>query len=341
MNNNMMPKVSVCISVYNTSHLLPRCLDSVVTQSLKEIEVVLVNNGSTDNSLQIMEEYQQRFPEVIKIFSQKDLGLAQGRQSGINNATGKYITFLDADDYVTKDAYEKMYTCAIIKDVDIVECNTIRDAVLIGSNYEGVHKTAHILKDYFYNGDVPSMLWMRLYKKRLFDQPVFPNMYVNNEDIFAFPYLLYKAEEIYFLKKQLHFYTTDNEHSVMKGIKKKAIQEDKIIKNRIKTLHVKQHLEDKIGKSVIDSSFFHEFRTYCARLVLDFCLNDFRTLSSQNTVKMALEKVGVNYSDIRPCYKDIQYNNKLIQKLINTFGLKISTKLYRILTRLRAIVKPV
>lgn len=115
MNNNMMPKVSVCISVYNTSHLLPRCLDSVVTQSLKEIEVILVNNGSTDNSLQIMEEYQQRFPEMIKIFSQEDRGLAQGRQSGINNAMGEYITFLDADDYVTEDAYEKMYTTAIAK----------------------------------------------------------------------------------------------------------------------------------------------------------------------------------------------------------------------------------
>lgn len=340
MNNNMMPKVSVCISVYNTSHLLPRCLDSVVTQSLKEIEVVLVNNGSTDNSLQIMEEYQQRFPEVIKIFSQKDLGLAQGRQSGINNATGEYITFLDADDYVTKDAYEKMYTCAIIKDVDIVECNTIRDGVLIGSNYEGVHKTAHILKDYFYNGDVPSMMWMRIYKQRLFDKPVFPDMYVNNEDVFAFPYLLFKAKDICFLKEQLHFYTTDNEHSVMTGIKKMAGQEDKIIKNRLKTLFVKQHLEYKIGKHAIASEFSDEFNTYSARLVLDFCLNDFRTLASKKTVELALETAGVNYSDIRLCYKKLKYNNKLIQKLVNTFGLQITTKFYRILTRVRAIVKP-
>mgnify|MGYP005988273867 CR=1 FL=1 len=336
----MMPKVSVCISVYNTSHLLPRCLDSVVTQSLKEIEVILVNNGSNDNSLQIMEEYQQRFPEIIKIFSQEDRGLAQGRQSGINNATGEYITFLDADDYVTEDAYEKMYTSAIAKGVDIVECNTIREGSLIGSNYEGVQKAKKVLKDYFYNGDVPSMMWMRLYRKQLFDQPVFPDIYVNNEDVFAFPYLLFKAEDIYFLKEQLHFYTTDNEYSVMRGIKKKAVQEDKIIKNRIKTLYVKQHLEDKIGKRVIASQFSEEFRTYCARLILDFCLNDFRTLSSKKTVKVALDKAEVNYADIKSSYKNIKYNNKLIQKLINTFGLEKTTKLYRILTRLRAIVKP-
>lgn len=340
MNNNMMPKVSVCISVYNTSHLLPRCLDSVVTQSLNEIEIILVNNGSTDNSLQIMEEYQLRFPEVIKIFSQEDRGLAQGRQSGINNATGEYITFLDADDYVTEDAYEKMYSTAIVKGVDIVECNTIREGSLIRSSYEGVQKAEKVLKDYFYNGDVPSMMWMRLYKKHLFDKPVFPDMYVNNEDIFAFPYLLFKAKDIYFLEEQLHFYTTDNEHSVMIGIKRKAVQEDKIIKNRIKTLYVKQYLEDKIGKQVIASKFSDEFRTYSARLVLDFCLNDFRTLSAKKTVKVALEKTGVNYSDIKPSYKNIKYNNKLIQKLINTFGLEKTTTLYRVLMRLREIVKP-
>ncbi len=339
MNNNLAPKVSICISVHNTAHLLPRCLDSVVAQSLNSVEVILVNNGSTDNSLQIMEEYHLRFPEIFKICSQEDRGLAQGRQSGINHATGEYITFLDADDYVTNEAYEKMYLSAIRNGVEIVECQTIRDGQLICSDYEGIHKTEQILKDYFLNGDMPSMLWMRLYKKSLFDQPVFPNIYVNNEDIFALPYLLYKAKNIYFLKEQLHFYTTDNEHSVMIGVKKKGYEEDKIIKNRIKTLCVKEHLENIIGKKVIDSEFSQEFRIYIGRLILDFCLNDFRTLSANKMVELALEKLGVNYSDIQPIYKKIKYNNNLIQWLVNAFGLKSTAKLYRILTRARDFVR--
>ena len=87
-------KVSVCISIYNGERFIRKCLDSVVCQTLKEIEIVLVNNGSTDLSLEIMNEYKEIYPNIIRVYSQEDKGLAQGRQTGIDNARGQFLAFL-------------------------------------------------------------------------------------------------------------------------------------------------------------------------------------------------------------------------------------------------------
>ena len=90
-------KVSVCISVHNTAKYLPRCLDSVCAQTLQSLEIVLVNNGSTDNSEAIMREYAEKHPERrFVILSQEDRSLAGGRLTGINHATGEYILFAGA-----------------------------------------------------------------------------------------------------------------------------------------------------------------------------------------------------------------------------------------------------
>ena len=341
MNKNVIHKVSICISVHNTEQLLTRCLDSVTSQTLKDIEVILVNNGSTDSSLDIMEEYKERYPEIIKVYSQEDMGLAQGRQTGVNNANGEYVTFLDADDYVTNDAYEKMYASAIRHNVDIVECRTLRDGKIIESNYHGVHETAQILKDYFFYGDIPAMMWMRLYRNKLFDKPVLPQIYVNNEDVFAFPCLLYKAKDIFYLKEQLHYYTTDNEHSVMNGIKNKVINEDKIINNRVKTLYVIEHIEKHIGKHIIENDFSQEFKTYTARLILDFCLNDFKSLLPKDSLNLAFKNTGAKKADMSTCYDHIKYNNKLIQKSVNVLGLEKTISLYRLLMRIRSTLRTV
>ncbi|BDY04074.1 glycosyltransferase family 2 protein [Ferrimonas sp. YFM] len=336
MTKKSIYTVSVCISVHNTERLLRRCLDSVVSQTLKNIEVILVNNGSTDSSLDIMLEYKKNYPDIIKVYSQEDMGLAQGRQTGINNATGEYITFLDADDYVKNDAYEKMYTSAVEHKVDIVECRTSRDDEIIESKYFGVHETHDLLKDYFLYSRIPPMMWLRLYRRNLFESPVLPDMYVNNEDIFAFPCLLYKAKNIFFLKEQLHYYTTDNENSVMNVVKNKIINEERVISNRVKTLSVIEHIKDKIGNENIEKYFLSEFKTYTARVILDFCLNNFKSLKPRDSVNIAFKNTGANLSEVRQCFKGIRYNNKLIQKSINTLGLRKTIALYRFSMKIRS-----
>ena len=339
MNEFLPVKVSVCVSVHNTERLLSRCLDSVTCQTLKEIEIVLINNGSTDSSLKIMQEYREKFPDIIKVYSQGDMGLAQGRQSGIDNASGEYITFLDADDYVKKDAYEKMYASASNNNVDIVECKTIREGSIIQSSYHGIHETSEILRDYFLNDRIPSMIWMRLYRRSLFNVPVFPNIYVNNEDIFAFPCLLYKAKDIYYLNEQLHYYTTDNEQSVMKLVMKRTISEEKIIQNRVKTLFVIEHIKNYIGQNVIEDRYSQEFKMYAARVILNFCLNDFKSLRFKEVIEVAVEKAGVDMADINDSFKDLKHFNKLIQRSINLLGFETTLRLYKFSKRILIFLK--
>lgn len=324
-------KVSVCISIYNGERFIRKCLDSVVCQTLKEIEIVLVNNGSTDLSLEIMNEYKEIYPNLIRVYSQEDKGLAQGRQTGIDNARGQFVVFLDADDFVSKDAYEKMYDSAIKHNVDIVECMTLKGNKVIQSKYKGIKKASEILQDYFLNGDISSMIWLRLYNRSLFVNPVMPNMYVNNEDIFAFPCLLHVAKNIYYLKEQLHYYSIDNEQSVMKEVKNNTINEEKIIQNRIKTLCVVKHLENFIGKNYIDKKYSEEFNAFTARTVLNFCLNDFKLLPKREIMKIAFEKTDTNLNDLKTSFKTLKHYNKLIQKFINYFGLKKTIFIYKLI----------
>lgn len=142
-------KVSVCISVHNTAHLLPRCLDSLLKQTMKDLEIVLVNNGSSDNSEDIMRQYSNHYPQIQwQIIVQEDRGLAQGRQTGINHAIGEYIAFLDADDYVDSHMYGKLYDVAIENSADIVECEVFRDGSILSSPYTGLYDANFIFRDY-------------------------------------------------------------------------------------------------------------------------------------------------------------------------------------------------
>lgn len=339
MTNNIDIEVSICISVHNTENFLRRCLESVINQTIEKKEVILVNNGSTDSSFSIMLEYQEKYPDIVKVYSQEDKGLAQGRQTGINHAKGEYITFLDADDFVKTDAYEKMYVSALEYNVDIVECQTIRDGVIIKSEYEGIHDTSNILRDYFIHGKLPTMLWMRLFRRSLFVKPVLPNIYVNNEDIFAFPCLLYRAKNIFYLQEQLHYYSIDNEQSVMIKIINKSSAETKMIENRIKTLHCIEHISNYIGKDNIDKYYSKEFNIYTARTILIFCLNNFKTLGVQDKISIACKTTGINKKDLDKYYKNFSYYNKIIQDSIKFIGLKNTLILHSYFKKIISLIK--
>ena len=104
-----MAKVSVIIPIYKVEKYLSRCLDSVVNQTLEDIEIVLVDDGSPDSCPEICDRYAKK-DSRIKVIHKKNEGLGYARNSGMLIATGEYIAFLDSDDYVSKDMYEKVYS---------------------------------------------------------------------------------------------------------------------------------------------------------------------------------------------------------------------------------------
>lgn len=119
-----MSKVSVIIPVYNTERHLEKCINSLLAQTLKDIEIILINDCSTDKSLDILTKYQQRYPSKIKVISTKEnKGPACARNLGLDIASGEYIGFVDSDDYVTNDFYEKLVTACETTNSQIARTN--------------------------------------------------------------------------------------------------------------------------------------------------------------------------------------------------------------------------
>ena len=118
-----MPKVSIIVPVYNVGKYLSKCLDSLINQTLEDIEIICINDGSTDNSLDILKSYRTK-DSRIKIIDKPNEGLSITRNLGIHSATGNYIGFIDSDDWIDLDFYEKLYSAITSNDVDIA-CATI------------------------------------------------------------------------------------------------------------------------------------------------------------------------------------------------------------------------
>ena len=118
-------KVSVIVPVYNVEPYLRKCLNSLVHQTLNEIEVLVVNDGSQDNSQDIIDEYAQKYPEKIRSFIKENGGQGSARNLALGLAKGEFIGFVDSDDWVELTMFETMYQKAFSENADIVICNTV------------------------------------------------------------------------------------------------------------------------------------------------------------------------------------------------------------------------
>lgn len=117
-----MPHISILIPVYNVETYLRECLDSVCGQTLKNLEIICINDGSTDNSLKILRDYATK-DRRISIINKKNTGYGDSMNQGIKRATGEYIGIVEPDDWIEKDAFEKLYTVAKQFSADIVKAN--------------------------------------------------------------------------------------------------------------------------------------------------------------------------------------------------------------------------
>lgn len=167
-----MVKVSVIVPVYNTEKYLKRCFDALMGQTLEDIEVIAVNDGSTDNSMSILKEYEEKFPQKIRILSKENGGQATARNLGIKESTGEYIGFADSDDYVDQTMFQKMYELAKKQDADLVECHYhyIQESkgVLKKLATRGEIKEHKNQKDMFLNPQVSP--WNKIYRREVLMQ---------------------------------------------------------------------------------------------------------------------------------------------------------------------------
>lgn len=130
-----MPKFSIIIPVYNTSPFLPKCFDSILSQSFKDYEVIIVNDGSTDNSQKIIDKYVKRYKDKFRSLIIKNSGPGEARNTGIKEATGDYLLFVDSDDYIEKNLLKKIDS-VLKKDVDLIRFQI----KTINTNYKVINR---------------------------------------------------------------------------------------------------------------------------------------------------------------------------------------------------------
>ena len=115
-------KVSIVVPIYNLEKYVPRCLDALVNQTLEDIEIICVNDGSKDSAPQIIEDYKSRYPNKVKTFHKENGGEWSARTYGLKQATGEYVGFIDSDDVPEVTWAEKLYNAAKANDADIAFC---------------------------------------------------------------------------------------------------------------------------------------------------------------------------------------------------------------------------
>jgi len=289
-----MSKVSVIVPVYNVYEYLEKCLDSLVNQTLKDIEIIVVNDGSPDNSKEIIDKYAKRYKQ-IKAYDKENGGLSDARNFGLKKATGEYIAFVDSDDYIDLSALEKMYKYAKKKDLDIVVCDTINvyedKEVLIKSN---LHYSNTNVKNYLIS---PPMACTRLYKRYLFDKINFKKG-IYYEDLELTPKLVLDTNKIGFLEEGLYYYL-QRTGSIMKqtSFNEKLLDIFKVLESNHKAL--KKKYPDEIEYMYIT----HLLRTATLRF-LDY-----------PNYKEYLNKINKEIKDKFPNWKKNKYYKKSSKKL--------------------------
>lgn len=175
-----MPQLSVIVPVYNVEDYLRKCVESILNQTFTDFELLLVDDGSTDGSGELCEEFAL-LDKRVKVFHQRNGGLSVARNTGIKNATGKFLSFVDSDDWIEKDMYAGMLSVLSFDNgIDVVVCGhrvvtesgDVEERVVFSKSalFPGVDATMLILKD----EEMPSFAWNKIYRKELFEYISFP-----------------------------------------------------------------------------------------------------------------------------------------------------------------------
>jgi glycosyltransferase involved in cell wall biosynthesis len=168
----MQTKISIIVPVYNVEKYLARCLDSIVNQTIKEIEIILVNDGSKDNSQKIIEEYAKN-DERIVVINKENGGLSDARNTGLDIALGEYIAFIDSDDFVDVEMLNQMYALGKKHQADVVFCGLVK-VNEYGREFKPMPQSTQLNekieleKDFTFFGEMGCFACNKIYKKELF-----------------------------------------------------------------------------------------------------------------------------------------------------------------------------
>ena len=273
---NLCSKVSIIIPIYNTERYLRKCLDSVCGQTLQDTEIICVNDCSPDNSLSILEEYSRNDNRIKVINFAKNKGVSVARNAGIKAASGEYIGFVDSDDFIDLDFYEKLYNKAVKTNADAVKgkmCIKDQQKNFEKSLFYDINEDIESNFAYFYHSFTTAIYNTIFIKK---NNIRFPENILTFED----PYFSIKAGFIYKKVEVVNntfYHYFDNENSLTKEMNYK---------------HVASAIESivSLGQMLNDSSVDIAHYT----IVYDFLLNCLRPYVWNDTFDVSLNLVAAN-----------------------------------------------
>ena len=312
-------KVSVIVPVYNVESYLDKCLTSLVKQTLQEIEIIVVNDGSKDNSEKIIKKYLKKYPKKIKYIKKNNGGLSSARNEGLKHASGEYIGFVDSDDYVSLNTFNLMYKKAKEKNFDLVVCNL---------NYVYETKTkmvsAGLDKDLENEDEVKKNIvflypavWNKLYKKEILDSLKFKEG-IWYEDV-EFNFRVYpRVKSIGYVDKPLIQYV-QRESSISKTI-------DKRLFNYLDNFNglIKYYQDNNLY-----NKYYSELEYSYVRYLYATFIKQLSYTNDQELFKEGVKEVIKNVQEHFPNYKKNIYLKKISLKNIylKTFNKKTASLL--------------
>lgn len=309
----MKDKISIIVPIYNVEKYICKCIESILCQTYKNIEIVLVDDGSPDKCGKICDEYQKK-DNRIKVIHQKNGGLSAARNTGIKNSTGKFLMFVDSDDYIKNDMAEYLYNLLTKHQCDISICNYTyifenknqKDYIANKETYEDIYTKKDALEELLRNNKIQNFTWNKLYKKELFKSIKFPEGRLM-EDVGTTYKLFMKSKKIICGSESKYFYIQRNGSILHNKKSKFYIDYYELANKRFNDIKNKYSTMETNYISILNISF--SLISVQNKNVQEYVKNN-NIISNTNKIIAEIKKIGIQL-DLKDKIKILLYKTNL------------------------------
>lgn len=317
------PMISIIVPVYNVERYLKRCVKSLINQTYKDIEIILVDDGATDNSGIICDEFGKA-DKRIRVIHKKNGGLSDARNVGISASCGKYILLVDSDDYVEYTMCEELIKVAEETDADLVsfrEKKVDEESGVVVENALKETKTVKVMsgyeagENYLYGKCIQHSAWSKLYKRKLFDRVLFPVGMLAEDYATTYLYVFYSDKVAYYDRK-LYFY----------GIRANSIMSQRSMKLTIDVYKTAckvhefelEHYPNE--KKVVETAYANCLLKTIARIYNEYsdCYADYQQDIESRLLKIDIQNISLKTFLV---YSGFRINKKLFALIMKKTGL--------------------
>lgn len=238
--------ITIIVPIYNNQKSIERCLESIVNQTYSNLEIILINDGSTDNSLAICDKYSQMDDRIIIINNKFNMGVSYSRNMGLKRASGKYVGFVDVDDYIEKNMYEIMYYNCIKFGAECCQCGVYLDNNLYRSSCtDNFHMLDNedILFNMICNWYISTVVWDKLFTRELLNNIFFDEEIHKHEDAKFVTAFFENCNNAVFIKDVLYHYNDDCGHS---------LYNHKELNENLELIKINQEIENRVNNILPD-----------------------------------------------------------------------------------------